>query len=167
MLSFIPVVTSKPPFPYFLMSSFILAMASSAAAIWPRISCARPRQYSSLFSPPSPFGSVGRARCVPFLGASPTTDTPEPFIPDKSSSVYTLPFAAVGFFALVLRAASASESSFCGGWPGAPGWVWDDGGAWVDDCCDDDCCEDEEGCCDCAKAAANGQVIASRPQNTL
>src|SRR5437762_6977040 len=121
MLSFIPVVTSKPPFPYFLMSSFILAMASSAAAIWPRISCARPRQYSSLFSPPSPLGSAVRSRCVPFLGASPTTHTPGPFIPDKSSSVYTLPFAAVGFFALALRAASASESSFCGGWPGVAG----------------------------------------------
>src|SRR4029077_9781335 len=152
----IPVVTSKPPFPYFLMSSFILTMASSAAAIWPRISCARPRQYSSLFSPPSPFGSVGRARCAPFLGASPTTDTPGPFIPDKSSSVYTLPLAAVGFFALALRAASASESSFCGGGPGVAGW------AWADDCCDGDCCG-EEG--DWEKAAASGQVIASRPQN--
>src|SRR6266550_6647793 len=72
MLSFIPVVTSKPPLPYFLMSSFILAIASSTAAIWPRTSCARPRQYSSLFSPPSPSGPVGRARRAPFFGASPT-----------------------------------------------------------------------------------------------
>jgi len=55
--------------------------------------------------------------------------------------VYTLPFAAVGFFALALRAASASESSFCGGWPGVAG------GAWADDCCDGDCCQDEEECC--------------------
>src|SRR5437016_3415822 len=156
MLSFNPVVTSKPPLPYFLMSSFILAIAWSTAAIWPRISCARPRQYSSLFSRPSPSWPVGRARGASFCGASPTTDTPGPFIPDKSSSVYTLPFAAAGFLALTLRAASPSESSFSGGWRGALGCAGDCGRAGVDDCC-------EVGG-DCAKEAANGQVIVSRPQ---
>src|SRR2546422_3602006 len=58
---------------------------------------------------------------APKKGASPTTDTPGPFSPDKSSSVYTLPFAAAAFFALTLRAASASESSFFRGWSGFAG----------------------------------------------
>src|SRR5260370_18282581 len=121
MLSFIPVVTSNPPLPNFLISSLFCVICSSVCAIASRICRALPRQYSSLFSPPSPLGSVGPARLAPFFGASPTTATPGPFSPYNSSSVYTLLFPAAGFFALALRAASASASSFWGGWSGVAG----------------------------------------------
>src|SRR5258708_7425493 len=121
MFCFIPVVTSKPTLPYFLISSFFCAISSSTAVIWSRISRARRRQYSSLFWRPSPSGSSGREGRAPFFGGLPTTDTPEPFREERSSSVYTLPFAVADFFSLALRAASARESSFWGGCAGAAG----------------------------------------------
>src|SRR5260370_179490 len=121
ILAFILVVTSKPRLPSFLISSFFWAICCSVWAIASRIGRALPRQYSSPFGLSAPPGSLGFARRAPVLGASPTTDTPVPFIPGKSSSVKTLPFAAACFFALALRAASASESCACGGWSGVAG----------------------------------------------
>src|SRR5260370_20876667 len=98
ILAFIPVVTSKPPLPSFLISSFFWAICCSVWAIASRIGRALPRQYSSPFGLSAPSGSLVFARPVPSLDASPPTDTPCPFIPAKSSSLPTLPFTPPSLF---------------------------------------------------------------------
>src|SRR6267154_2798670 len=134
MLSFIPVVMSKPPFPSFLISSFFASILCSVAAI----RCSRPRALPRQYSSSWPDMGTTPVFVFPFAllvaaapGAAglslPTTDMPLPCRPAKSSSVCT--FFGLAFSFSVFFAASAADSSFCGGCD----CVWDE-----------DCCEDRE-----------------------
>jgi hypothetical protein len=91
---------------------------------------------------------------------------PWPFIPAKSSSVYTLPLAAAGLFALALRAASAGESSFWDGGLVVAGRSWVGDGDGADAFCDEeeDDCGGEEAC---AKVAAAGQLSRRSPDKAF
>src|SRR5882672_8226702 len=155
---FIPVVTSNPPVPYFLMSSFNFAICCSVAVIWSSNSCAFPRQYTSScpdigttcsFFFPSVF--FAPANPAPAVFSSPTTEMPLPRILDKSSSVYTffgLALSLSDFFA----ASSPASLFFCSG--------------CVCDCvCEDDCCEAcEWPCCGCPNAAAAAHSTARKAE---
>src|SRR6266849_1544269 len=128
------------------------------SAISSRIGWALPRQYFSPFgaSSPSPFWAGVGPGC--FLLSVPTTETPSFFIPERSSSVKTLPCALAAFLAFALRAASATESCFSE--PAVCDCAWGDGFCDEDCAAGGDCWEDEAD--DCPKEAATGQANAER-----
>src|SRR5437879_90920 len=159
MLSFIPVVMSKPPFPSFLISSFFASIRCSVAAIRCSRLRALPRQYSSSWPDMGttpvfvfPFALLVAAAPGAAGLSFPTTDTPLLRRPAKSSSVYTFFGLALSFS--VFFAASAADCSFCGG---------------CDCVCDEVCGEDWEAeeASDCAWAIAAGQIKAGKIQRNF